>query len=266
MLWAAAFAAAAAIAALLIVLLAHPGSEGPEPMTTPTTTATGDTTATATAAGTGGPTATVEPTATAGATDTAGGTSVPQPTEYPKVTAVPTADGYQVFFTRSGYGVSGEGTDFYTTINITPIELLFAAQFVLEWDCTLFELRTGWTQNSGGGRLYNGTSPNPGWTGATSVGLNPTGDNPQCPDPKQGRANFLVDWSNYQHVPSGFGVNVSREGTIVTLGWRTYSGADFRAGTTDIGFAPTLKLVGFKTGAYDYTRPVAWMDTSVTVD
>ena len=98
------------------------------------------------------------------------------------------------------------------------------------------------------------------------MGLNPVGDNPQCPDLKQGQVNFLVDWGNYIGlIRDGEGVDVTKEGTLVTLGWRTYSGADFKAGTTDIRFVPTMKITGFLNGAYDYTKPVAWMDTSVTV-
>ncbi len=134
---------------------------------------------------------------------------------------------------------------------------------MLEWDCTLFELRTTWTRNNGHGYLYNGSE----WIKASSVGLNPTGNNPQCPDPRQGRVNFLVVWDNYWGITArGEGVNVSREGTLVTLGWQTYSGTDYSAGTTDIRFVPKTMIGGYLNGAYSYPdRPVVWTGTTVTV-
>lgn len=169
---------------------------------------------------------------------------------------------YEVFFTEPSYGVNGSGTDFFTTINISPIELFFGAQFVLEWDCTLFELLTGWTRNNGHGQLYNGST----WVKATGVGLNPTGNNPQCPDPTQGRANFLIDWGNYAGLTmDGLGLTATREGTLVTIRWRTYSDSAYNSGTTGIDFAPTLKLVGIKDGVYEYTGTVGWTDTLVTI-
>ncbi len=171
---------------------------------------------------------------------------------------------YEVFFTESSYSVNGSGADFYTTINISPIELFFGAQFVLEWDCTLFGIMPGWTQMNGEGQLYNGSSPNPGWNDAASVGVKLKGDNPQCPDPTQGRANFLIDWGNYVGLTrDGLGVDVTREGTLVTVRWRTYSDSEYRTGVTDISFAPTLKLVGIDDGAYEYTGTVSWAGTSV---
>jgi hypothetical protein len=211
------------------------------------------------------------PTATPGPTATGGPTGTPEPTATYKPTAIPTGEGYAVYFTQPSYEVSGEGVDFYTTINITPIEIFFAAEFGLDWDCTLFELVPGWTQSSGGGQLYNGTSTNPGWTKATSVGVNLAGENPQCTDSTQGHANFLVDWGNYIGLTrDGLGVDVTREGTIVTLRWRTLSGADYKTGTADISWgvsgAGQRKLVGFDAGSYEYTKPITWMNTSVTVE
>ena len=62
---------------------------------------------------------------------------------------------YDIFFTESNYSVPNDADgceDFFTTINIsTPIELFFGAQFVLEWDCTLFYIRDSWTQDTGYG-------------------------------------------------------------------------------------------------------------------
>jgi len=195
-----------------------------------------------------------------------GGTPTPTPTSTPKPTFSPGGDSYEIYFTETDYQVSGAGQEFYTTINITPVELFYGAQFVLEWDCTLFELDGGWTQSNGHGYLYNGTSPNPTWVKASEVALNPTGDNPQCPDPKQGRVNFMVTWDDYYGIAErGMGVDVNREGTLVTLRWRAHSGADYRTGTTDIRFTPKMKIVGYLIGAYEYTKPVHWHNTSVTL-
>ena len=193
-----------------------------------------------------------------------GGTPTPSPS--PKPTFDPGGDSYEIYFTETEYQVSGEGQEFYTTINISPIELFYGAQFVLEWDCTLFELDGGWTQNNGHGMLYNGTSPNPTWVKASDVALNPTGNNPQCPDPKQGRVNFVVEWSDYYGIlRDGEGVDVTEEGTLLTVRWRTHSGADFKTGDTDISFAPAMEICGYLDGAWDYTKPVYWHDTSVAV-
>ena len=192
-----------------------------------------------------------------------GGTPSPTPKPTAGPTFVPGGDSYAIYFTETDYQVSGAGQEFYTTINITPIELFFGAQFVLVWDCTLFELDGGWTQNNGHGYLYNGSE----WVKASEVALNPTGNNPQCPDPKQGRVNFLVTWDNYYGIAErGMGVDVSSEGTLVTLRWLAHSGADYRTGATDIGFVPKMKIVGYLHGAYEYTKPVHWHNTSVTLN
>jgi hypothetical protein len=167
-------------------------------------------------------------------------------------------------------------------INISaPIELFFAAQFALEWNCSLLELRNGWTQNNGGGRLYNGTSPNPNWTDATAVGINLVGTCPLSNDgPTQGKANFLVDWGNYYGITrDGEGVNVTAppgsppypaEGELLTVRWRTSGAACYgtthNTGATDIRFVPTCKITGYKDGAYEYTDPVTWTNTSVTIN
>jgi len=205
---------------------------------------------------------TPQPTSTPQATSTPKGTSTLKPT------STPTGDGYRVFFTESSYSVSGEGTDFYTTINITPIEVFFAGQFILEWDCTLFELNTGWTQNNGKGRAWNGTQ----WIDANDNSCNLIGENPQCSDPKQGRAAFLVAWDNYPDTHDFDGIDISAppkgpaEGVFSVVAWRTLSGADFSTGSTEIRFMPTTMLVGFEDGdVYYYTRPVMWGNTSVTV-
>ena len=140
---------------------------------------------------------------------------------------------------------------------------------MIMWDCTLFEMKTGWTQNNGGGKLYNGTSPHPGWTKASYVGLNPTGNNPQCPDPSQGRVNFLVDWGNYYGITRrGKGVNVSKEGTLLTVKWCTHSEADFKTGASSIRFTQELKAVGYEYGPWEYDEhgiELLWNNTSVTV-
>jgi hypothetical protein len=222
------------IVVLLVVLV--PGSDGGTSTPTPT------------------PTGTPAPTLTGG------------PTSTPKPTATFTGEGYNIYFTETDYQVSGEGQEFYTTINITPIERFYGAQFVLVWDCTLFEMDTGWTQSKGVARLYNGTSPNPGWTDGV-VALNPTGDNPQCPDPKQGQVKLVVLWSGYIGiVRDGEGVNVTEDGTLLTVGWRTHSGGDFRSGDTDIRFAPEMEICGYLDGGYQYTKPVYWHNTSVAVE
>jgi hypothetical protein len=222
------------IVVLLVVLV--PGSDGGTSTPTPT------------------PTGTPAPTLTGG------------PTSTPKPTATFTGEGYNIYFTETDYQVSGEGQEFYTTINITPIERFYGAQFVLVWDCTLFEMDTGWTQSKGVARLYNGTSPNPGWTDGV-VALNPTGDNPQCPDPKQGRVNFVVEWSDYYGIiRDGEGVDVTEDGTLLTARWRTHSGGDFKSGDTDIRFAPEMEICGYLDGGYQYTKPVYWHNTSVAVE
>ena len=214
--------------------------------------------------GGGTPIATPTPTETPGPTLTGGPTSTPGPT------ATYTGEGCMIFFTEADYQLSGEGEEFYTTINITPVELFFGAQFGLEWDCTLFEMETGWTQSDGGGQLYNGTSPNPGWTRATQVAVNLDGDNSQCPDPTQGLAWFVVDWGNYYGlIERGEGVNMSKEGTLLTVKWHTHSGADFRSGTTGIGFVQKMKAIGYLDGPWEYDEhgiELLWSNTSVTVN
>jgi len=290
MLWAAAIVSGAAAVALLAAGLAcgctcgdgtvtppaasaTPGpTSGGGATATPGPTSGGGATATPGPTSGGGATATPGPTSGGGATATPGPTSgggataTPGPTSGGGATATPGStsggDNYMVYFTQTDYGVSGEAQDFYTAINITPIELFYGAQFVLEWDCTLFEMREGWTRNNGHGYLHNGSQ----WVKASEVGLNPTGDNPQCPDPKQGLVNFLVVWDDYWGIAArGTGINVSREGTLVTIGWRTYAGADYREGDTGIRFVPTCKVGGYLRGSYDYTRPVTWTGTTVEV-
>jgi hypothetical protein len=172
-----------------------------------------------------------------------------------------------VFFEETSYTIPNDGDgceNFFITVNMsTPIELFFAAQFALEYDATLFFIRGAHTQNNGAGKLYNGSDANPNWTLATAVGCNPTGtDYPNIGDGLGGRANFLVDWGNYYHVPFGFGVNVTAppsgppEGEIVTVSCRTAGsgcwGSATNNGTTYINFSPTVKLVGFLSGAYEY--------------
>jgi len=288
MLWAAAIVSGAAAVALLAVGLACGCTCGDGTVTPPAASATpgptsggggtatpgptsgGGATATPGPTSGGGATATPGPTSGGGATatpgPTSGGTATPGPTSGGGGTATPGptsgGDNYMVYFTETDYGVSGEAQDFYTTINITPIELFYGAQFVLEWNCSLFEMRTAWTRNNGHGYLHNGSE----WVKASSVGLNRNGENPQCPDPRQGRVNFLVIWDNYWGIAArGTGINVSREGTLVTIGWRTYTGADYREGETGIRFVPTCKVGGYLRGSYDYTRPVQWIDTTVEV-
>ena len=272
MLWAVAIVSGAAAVALLAVGLACGCTCGDGTVTPPAASATPGPTSGGTATpgptSDGGGTATPGPTSDGGATatpgPTSGGTATPGPTSGGTATPGPTSggDNYMVYFTQTDYGVSGEAQDFYTTINITPIELFYGAQFVLEWDCTLFQMRTAWTRKNGHGYLHNGSQ----WIKASSVGLNPTGDNPQCPDPEQGRVNFLVIWDNYWGIAArGTGINVSREGTLVTIGWRTYTGADYREGETGIRFVPTCKVGGYLRGSYDYTRPVTWTGTTVEV-
>ena len=291
MLWAAAATAAAAAVVVLAVVLARPSPDGTGSMVTPTMTGTttAGNTVTATAGDTVCITGTPASTATGGATTAPGATATGGPTVTPGATSTPGptstlgGDGYAIFFTEANYQVSGEVQDFYTTINITPVELFFGAQFGLEWDCTLFEMRTGWTRSHGGGRLYNGTSPNPGWTRATQVAVNLDGDNNQCPDPTQGLARFAVDWGNYWWITHDYqpglriGVNVTAppagpdEGQIVRIRWRTYgpsSGTTFNQGTTDINFIPgnPCKIIGFWNGPYEYTKPVEWTGTKVEVN
>ena len=291
MLWAAAAAAAAAIAVVLAVVLARPSPGGTGSVVTPTATGTitVDKTATATAGDTALITGTPASTATGGATVAPGATATSGPTVTLGTTSTPgptstlAGGGYSIFFAESNYQVNGEVQDFYTSINITPVELFFGAQFGLEWDCTLFEMRDGWTRNNGGGRLYNGTSPNPRWTEATQVSVNLGGDNPSCPDPTQGLAWFVVDWGNYWWVTHDYrpglriGVNVTAppnalfpdEGQIVRIRWRTYgpsSGTTFKQGTTYISFVPIMKIIGFRDGPYEYTKPVEWIGTKVEVN
>ena len=181
----------------------------------------------------------------------------------------------EVLFADPSHQVSGESNEFYTAINIAaPIDLFYAARFDLEWDCTLFQLMKEWTENYGGGRLYNGTSPNPGWTDATAVIISLMGDYITCLDPSQGRASVKVDWSDYHGIARDeLGLNVTvppkgpREGTIATIGWRTYQDIDFKAGTTDIRIMPLRMLIGYKDEPLEYTYPVEmiWQNNSVTV-
>ena len=269
MLWAAAIVSGAAAVALLAVGLACGCTCGDGTVTPPAASATPGPTSGGTA--TPGPTSGGGATATPGPTSGGGATATPGPTSGGGATATPGStsggDNYMVYFTQTDYGVSGEAQDFYTTINITPIELFYGAQFVLEWNCSLFEIREGWTRKNGHGYLHNGSQ----WIKASSVGLNPTGEQPpavdtDCPVERQGRVNFLVIWDNYWGIAArGTGINVSREGTLVTIGWRTYTGADYREGETGIRFVPTCKVGGYLRGSYDYTRPVQWIDTTVEV-
>ena len=67
-------------------------------------------------------------------------------------------------------------------------------------------------------------------------------------------------------IHDGEGLTITKEGTLLTAKWRTHSGADFEAGATDIRFVPTMKICGYMDGAYDYTEPVYWHNTSVTVE
>ena len=244
----------------------------PVPSSSPTAMPTATPTTTSTSTATSTVTATPTPTITM---------TVPPPTPTPTPTLIT-----EVFFEETSYVISNDADgceDFYTTINMTaPIELFFAAQWVLEWDCSLFYIRAAATQNNGAGRLYNGTSPNPNWTLSTAVGCNPTGSG--CPNTGSGdggRANFLVDWGNYYHLPSGFGVNVTAppgsppypaEGELCTITWRTSGpgcwGSAVNNGSTDIRFAPTMKMVGFLFGAYEYDehgRTVNWSNSSIQV-
>jgi hypothetical protein len=164
------------------------------------------------------------------------------------------------------------------------VDLFYGGQWVLEWNCSLFQLNAAWTQNNANARgmLYNATSPNPGWTYVTSSGVSLSGDGNPCPNPAQGNASFMVEWSGYYWVnnpgPLGHyrGVNVTAppagpaEGRLIRARWQTYGalcgGTTFNSGTTDIGFKPELALTGFLDGAYDYPCPVIWTDTSVTVN
>jgi hypothetical protein len=171
------------------------------------------------------------------------------------------------------YNVSGECVNFNTQINIsTPVEYFFAGQFVLQWNCSLFELRTTWTMTNGKGKAYNGSQ----WFTADDNAVGLTGNNPSCPDQNQGRANFLCAWDSYPDTHGLSGINISAppsgpaEGILSIQRWRTYGSAcvgTYRTGTTEIGFVPELEIVGFKDGdVYYYTDPVTWTNTSVTVN
>ena len=58
------------------------------------------------------------------------------------------------------------------------------------------------------------------------------------------------------------------EGTLVDkVRFRTYSGDDFKTGTTDIAIVPYRKLTGYLDGSYDYDQDnITWTGTSVTVE
>jgi hypothetical protein len=189
-----------------------------------------------------------------------------------------------VFFEETSYNVQNDGNgceNFFITVNMsTPVHLFYGARFGLEWDCTLFYIRDAWTQNNGHGRLYNGTSPNPNWSDATKVNVSLAGSS--CPNigaGDQGRANIVVDWSNYwQVVHNGKGVNVTAppgsppypaEAELIYIGWRTAGpgcwGKAVNNGSTDIRFVPTLKLMGYDGGIFNYSGSITWHNTSVTV-
>lgn len=166
--------------------------------------------------------------------------------------------------------MSGELTNFDLMINISSgaeIPYFYAAQWVLEWNCSLFEIRNVWIAGNAVGRLWNGSE----WIESDYTGCSLTGSNPQCPVSTQGKSNFLVEWTNhYQLIQNGEGVTVPAgvEGTMLNaVRFRTYSGGDFKTGTTDITFVPTLKTTGYLFGAYDYDQDnVTWTGTSVTVN
>jgi hypothetical protein len=160
------------------------------------------------------------------------------------------------------------------------VDYFFAGQFVLVWDCNLFELRTVGTQNNGKGNAYNGSV----WHLANQNAVGLTGTDATCPNQgtfpvpnAQGRANFLAAWDTYPDTHNNNGINISAppsgpaEAVLSMQLWRTTGAACYgtaaNTGTTDIGFVPTLKIVGFKDGKeMEYTDPVAWTNTSVTVN
>jgi hypothetical protein len=192
-----------------------------------------------------------------------------------------------IFFVNSSYNISDDGcVQFWTWINISaPLELFFAGQFQLEWDCNLLELRTTPTQNLGKGRIWNGSA----WFTSNDNALNLIGHDSKCPEQgtypapnAQGRAAFLVAWDNYPDTHScwkysGCGINISPhpntslpEAKWSGIRWRTTGpacyGTTANTGITDILFRPTMMIVGYADGEYLYDdREVSWYNTSVLV-
>jgi hypothetical protein len=208
-------------------------------------------------------------------------------------TATSTGEGWpdiDIFFTNTSRTITGPCVQFWTWINIsTPVELFFAGQFLLEWDCNLLELRTTPTQNLGHGRAWNGSE----WFDSDDNALNLLGTDTHCPEQGtypspngQGRSAFLVAWDSYPDTHScgpwsGCGINISahpntslEEAYWSGLRWRTSGpacyGTTANTGTTDITFRPTLMIVGYADGDYDYyddhPRTITWYNTSVTVN
>lgn len=182
-----------------------------------------------------------------------------------------------VYFTESSVNVSGEQTIFDLTINISSgaeIPYFYGGQFVLEWNCSLFEIRNVYIANNALGHLPWYNVSNGGlleWTHSLPTGCSLTGSNPQCLDENQGKSNFVVDFSNFYGIAAwGEGVNIpaGMEGTLVDkVRFRTYSGGDFKTGTTNISIVPYRKLCGFLAGSYDYDLDnITWTGTSVTVE
>jgi hypothetical protein len=195
-----------------------------------------------------------------------------------------------IYFQQNPYNVTQDGDGCETLwvwINITaPLEYFFAAQFLLEWDCNLLELRTAGTQNSGKGNIYNGSgNSTTGWHLANQNAVNLVGLNPQCPEQgtypapnAQGRAAFLAAWDTYPDTHNGQGINVTApmsgppaEGILSGVRFRTTGptcyGTTINTGSLNLNFLPTLKIVGYLDGDYDYyaTRNVTWANTSVNV-